>query len=265
MRFKWEVDGATVVEATFSAFGKQVVTVNGETMASRRRLRTKGDLPFALADGRTGTITVTPRLFAKPQVDLRVDGRLFAPSGKKPWRCKACSADAKPYDQFCSGCGATLPSAEQRSHERQVEEATGAMRALAWLFSIFGVILFFVARSQTTSALAKLAGMDDGATVQIGDMTYTVMQLRDEVIWEPWGVLISNAVLAAVMAALAVWGKRWPLPAVVVAMATYAVVIVMNAIADPATIGQGIILKVIIVAIFLRGIKAALTLRTADA
>jgi hypothetical protein len=265
MKFKWEVDDATVVEARFSGFGKQLVTVNGKEVVNQRSMRRKRDLRFALPDGRASTIAVDPQLMGKPHVDLRVDGRLFAESGKYPIKCRACGATAKPYDQFCNGCGKALPSAEQRLQERQVKEAAGAMRTLAWLFSIFGVIMFFVTRSQSSNALAKLAGMDAAATIPIGGMSYTVAQLREQLIWEPWGVLITNAVLAAVMAGLAHWGKRWPLPAVVVATATYAVVIVVNAIADPRTIGQGIILKVIIIAVFVKGIKAALALRAADA
>jgi hypothetical protein len=132
-------------------------------------------------------------------------------------------------------------------------------------FSIAGVIMFFLVRSQTSDALVKLAGMDATATIPIQGVTYTVVQLRDQLRWEPWGVLITNAVLAAVMAALALWGKRSPLPAVVVATATYAVVIVVNAIVDAKTIGQGIILKVVVIGLFVKGIKAALALRAANA
>jgi hypothetical protein len=82
--------------------------------------------------------------------------------------------------------------------------------------------------------------------------------------WEAWGVLLTNAVLAAVMAGLALWSRRSPLPAVIVATATYAVVIVFNAIMDPKTIGQGIFVKIIVIGLFVKGIKAALTLRVAD-
>ena len=265
MKAKWEVDETTVVEARFDSFGKQLVTVNGKEVVNQRSTRRSDDLPFALPDGRAGTIRLDPQFIGKPNIDLRVDGRLFAESGKHPIKCAACGANAKPYDRFCNGCGNSLPSAEQRMHERQVKNATGAMRTLAWLFAVAGLLMFFLARSQTSKALAKLAGMDDAATIPIEGVTYTVAQLRNQLRWEPWGVLITNAVLAAVMAGLTLWGKRSPLPAVVVATATYAVVIVVNAIADPKTIGQGIILKVIIIGFFVKGIKAALALRAANA
>ena len=62
-------------------------------------------------------------------------------------------------------------------------------------------------------------------------------ELRARLEWEPTGVLAVNLILAAIMAALAWWGRRAPLAAVLVATAVYVVVIVFNAIADPATIG----------------------------
>ncbi len=265
MRLKWDVDDATVVEATFGAFGKQRVTVNGNEVVSRRRMRSKGDLPFALPDGRAATIGVAPQFFGQPNVDLRVDGRLCAATGKHPFKCAACRATTKSYDRFCDGCGAALPSAEQRGYERQVKEATGAMRMLAWLFSISGLFMYFLVASQASDGLASLADMDSTAELPIEGVTYTVAQLREQLHWEPWGVLITNGVLAIAMAGLAIWGKRSPLPAVVVASATYAVVIVVNAIQDPTTIAQGVILKIIIIGFFVKGIKAALALRATDA
>jgi hypothetical protein len=264
MKFKWEIDDATTIEARFGSFGKEVVTVNDKEVVSRRSMRMKGDLAFALPDGRAGTIAVASRYLGKPNVDLRVDGRLFAASGKHPIKCQACGASARPYDRFCNDCGKPLPTPEQRGQERQVKDATGAIRALAWLFAIFGLIMFFVLRSQSSDALGKIAGMDGAATIPIEGVTYTVAQLRDQLRWEPWSVLVTNALLAVVMAGLALWGRRSPLPAVIVATATYAVVIVINAIVDPKTIAQGIIVKIIIIGLFVKGIKAALALRAAN-
>jgi hypothetical protein len=78
-------------------------------------------------------------------------------------------------------------------------------------------------------------------------------------------VLAVNGVLAAIMVGLALWSRRSPLPAVIVATATYVVVIVTNGIADPATLGQGWIVKLIIILFLFRGIKAALALRASHA
>lgn len=81
----------------------------------------------------------------------------------------------------------------------------------------------------------------------------------------PWGVLITNLVLAAVMAGLALWGKRSPLPALLVATAVYAVVQVAAASMDPSTLAGGIIVKIAVVIFLVRGIKSALALRGMEA
>lgn len=87
-------------------------------------------------------------------------------------------------------------------------------------------------------------------------------QLRAQLLWEPWGVLLINGILAAMMVALSLWGRRAPLPAVLVATATYAVVNVSSASADPMTIAQGLLLKLIMLGFLVKGIKAALALRS---
>jgi len=109
--------------------------------------------------------------------------------------------------------------------------------------------------------------MDPDSVLQtaINGRTYTVEELRKQLLWEPWGVLIVNLILAAIMLGLSIWARRAPLPAVLIATATYAVVIVAAAISDPATLGQGLLVKIVIIAFLVKGIKAALALRTASA
>jgi hypothetical protein len=265
MKVKWEVDDATTVEARMGGFGKEVVTVNGTEVIRRRNLRMKGGLPFALPDGRQAAISVEGQFVGQALVQLRVDGHLITETGKEPIKCSACGSAAKPYDRFCQSCGHAMPTAEEYVHQRHVKGATGAIKALAIMFSIFGAIMYFATKTQADLVLAKLSNMDPNMTLPtpINGQTYTVAALRHEVLWEPWSVLIVNLVLAAVMVGLAIWGRRAPLAAVLVATATYAVVIVANAIMDPMTIGQGIYMKIIIIAILVKGIKSALALRSA--
>jgi hypothetical protein len=261
------VDDAITVRAHFGGFGRKVVTVNGNEIYNSRKLGPKGEIPFSLPDGRTAAISVKRPFVGTPAINLRVGGNLVVETGKTPIKCPACAAVAKPYDRFCGSCGKAMPTAEDYDHQKNVKAATGAIKVLAVLFLIFGIAMFFVTKGQAESALATLAGMDPDAAfpTPIEGKTYTVGELKKQLAWEPWGVLIVNLILAVVMAALALWGRRSPLPAVLVATATYAVVLVANAIADPATIGQGLLMKIIIIAFLIRGIKAALALRTANA
>src|SRR5262249_40696049 len=202
-----------------------------------------------------------------PAIDLWVRGqRIVAIDAKKPLKCPACGAAAKGYDKFCAACGKPMPTAEDHFNQTQVNAATRTIKWLAVIFAVSGALLFFVTKSAADAALAKMASMDAGALVPTEEGgTLTVGALRQQLEWEPWGVLIVNAILAVIMVGLALWSRRAALPAMLVASATYAVVIVGNAIADPRTIGQGLIVKIIIIAFLVKGIRAALALRSGRA
>lgn len=267
MNRKWELDDSTAVEARLGAFGRTVVRVNGREMHRSRSLRGKRDIGFALADGRQIGISVRPQFVGRPLVSLKLDGRLMVESGKKPLKCRACGAAAKPYDRFCGACGQAMPTGEEHFHRNQVGAATGAMKLLAGMFLVFGTLMFYLARARVAPFLASLEAMDPNSMYPrpINGVMYTVAALHDQVAWEPWSVLIVNLILAAAMIGLALWSRRAPLPAVLIATATYAVVLVGNAVIDPSAIGQGLIVKIIVIAILAKGIKSALALRVANA
>ena len=267
MKYTWEVDSTNVVEANFAAFGKKVITVNGREAHNNSKSGAENLIPFELPDGRPAVISIDRQFVGNPNIELRVDGSVMLASGKDPIKCIACGATTKPYDRFCEKCGHAMPSAEDWAHQKRVKNATGAIGGLAILFVIFGTIMFFVTKSQSAVALLKLQSMspDSIFPTPINGVTYTVAALRHQILWETWSVLIVNLILAAVMAGLFIWGKRAPLAAVLVDTATYLVVIVTNAIIDPKTIGQGIFLKIIIVALLVKGIRSALALRTENA
>lgn len=265
MQKTWEIDEANTVKARFGAFGRKVVTLNGNEVHDSRKAGRKAGIAFAFPDGRRAAISVKGQLVGGPEIDLRVDGGLVVETPKSPIQCAACGTAAKPYDRFCGKCGQAMPSAEDYRAKKYVGHATGAIKWLAVLFLVFGVLMYFVTKGQADAALLKLQGAEAGATYTVGDETLGVEELRARLEWEPMGVLAVNLILAAIMAVLAWWGRRSPLPAVLVAAAVYVVVIVFNAIADPATLGQGLIVKIIIIAFLAKGIKAALALRAANA
>ena len=267
MKKKWEVDDATTVVAHFGFFGKKTVSVNGKEAYISRKLTSKREIAFAMPDGRSGAVTIKPQFFGAPDIDLRVGGELFAETTKEVIKCPACDAVAKPYDRFCGKCGKPMPSAEDRGLRKNVKQATGAIKILAALFVISGIAFFLITKGQADAALAQMEAMDPAAPypTPINGRTYTVEELRQQLLWEPWGVLIVNLILAAIMVGLALWAKRKPLAAVLVATATYIVVIVYGGIVDPATLAQGWIIKLIIIAFLIKGIKAALALRSARA
>jgi hypothetical protein len=261
----WEVDEANTVKAHFGAFGGKVVTVNGNEVHNSRKMGP--GIRFPLADGRSAALSVRPHFMGSPSIDLRVDGRLVVETGTTPIKCAACRTVAKPYDRFCGKCGKAMPTAEDHELQKNVKSATGAIKVLAVLFVFAGIVFFFITKGSADAALTQLEGMDLAAVYPepIDGRTYTVGELRSQLAWEPWGLLIVNLIIAAVMLGLSIWAKRSPLPAVLIATATYIVVIVGGAIVDPATLAQGWIVKIIIIAFLIKGIKAALALRTARA
>ena len=263
----WEIDDATTVKAHFGAFGKKVIKVNGNEAYNSRKTTSKGQVAFAMPDGRNGALSIKPAFFGAPDIALRVNGELFAETTKEAIKCPTCAAAAKPYDRFCGSCGKPMPSAEDRALQKNVKSATSAIKVLAGLFVLSGLLFFFITKGQAETFLAQLQGMQPGDVYpnEINGRAYTVEELQRELAWEPWGVLIVNLILAAIMVALAVWAKYKPLAAVLVATATYIVVIAYAGITDPATLAQGWIVKLVIIAFLIKGIKAALALRSARA
>src|SRR5690349_8657029 len=118
-------------------------------------------------------------------------------------------------------------------------------------------------RDQTQAALQNLSRFaDDEVLEPINGVSYTTAELRKRVVWEQRGVLIVNLILCAIMLVLGWWSRSKPLPAILIATAIYVAVQVISAIMDPTTIMQGFIMKAVIIAILVRGIKGALSART---
>jgi hypothetical protein len=265
MKLRWDVDDSTVVEAELGPWGKHDITVNGRNVDNTLNARKKSEAVFDIPGDRRARIVVKPQLGTTSIVELWVDGALMVPTGKNPPVCGACGTTAKPNDRFCPKCGQAMPSAEHYVHQKRLKEATQTIWALAVLFAIFGVASYFLTKSKIDPVLSTLSGMDPNDRLKpLNGVTYTVAALRAQLLWAPWTALLVNGVLALVMVLLAFWGRRAPLAAILVASATYAVVIVANAIIDPTTIAQGIYMKLIIVLFLARGIQGALALRTAD-
>jgi len=264
---KWELDEATTVTAHFGWFGKKVLSVNGNEVYNARKYTRKREIEFAMPDGRPGLLTFNPEFVGRPTIHLRIGGDLIVETPKKPIKCPSCSALAKPYDKFCGGCGKPMPTAQDYELRGNINTATNAIKALAVLFILGGLFMFAVTKTQTDAALVKLEQLQDDATypTQVEGKTYKVGELRKELAWEPWSVLWINMILATMMVGLAIWARRSPLPAVLIATATYVVIIVASGIADPRSLGQGWLIKLIVIAFLVKGIKAALALRDARA
>ncbi len=70
-----------------------------------------------------------------------------------------------------------------------------------------------------------------------------------------------NLFLALVMLGLWIWSKRATLPAIITALGIYVAVIIASALYDPATLAQGIVLKVLVIAALAKGVQSTLAAR----
>ncbi len=118
--------------------------------------------------------------------------------------------------------------------EKQSNNAASALRIVAIVYFISAVVTYFTFGGDGSSAEAKsTAQLMCGLTAGVGVL-----------------FLVLN-----------VWSRRNPLPAVASGLVVYATLIVLNALADPATLAKGLLLKIIILYALVRGLKAAIQYR----
>ena len=257
-KIEWRVDAGTHVVLRNPPFLKRKVELNGERVDGEWRSKSFG---FNLPDGRSVEITLKADTISRT-TELSLDGKLIPDIRYVPkdLRCPACKAEIQLLDEFCAKCGHALGTPARFMHRHSVQGATSAIWFLAVMFALFGVVMFFVLRDTTQTALANLAPFADHEVLNpIDGVTYTAGELRARIIWEHRGVLIVNLILAAIMVVLAWWSKRRALPAILIATAVFVVVQVASAIVDPRTLMQGLVVKIFVIVVLVRGIKGALS------
>ncbi len=259
---EWRVDPDTHIVMRNPLFSRATLAVNGRALDVEWR---RNRFDFALDDGRAASITLRSDTMSRED-ELVVGDKLIPDTRHVPadLRCPSCQSPIQLLDEYCPRCGHALGTPSRFMHQHSVQGATTAIRILAALYAIFGVIMYFVNAGDTNAALENLRQFaDDEVLAPIDGVTYTAGELRKLVLWEHRGMLVVNLILCALMLVLAWWSKRKPLPAILVAAAVFAAVQVMNAVIDPTTLVQGIVIKIIIVAVLVKGIKGALDMRAA--
>jgi hypothetical protein len=255
---EWRPDGDTHVVLRNPPLFEPKIEVNGQLMVGDWHSKR---FAFTLPDGRPAEIVLKADTLSRT-TELSIDRKLIPDVRYVPkeLRCPACKAEIQLLDEFCASCGHALGTPARFLHKHSVQGATSAIWALAVLFAISGVVLYFLMRNTTETALENLAQFADDVVLEpIDGITYTAGDLRARVIWEHRGVLIVNFIIAAIMVVLAWWSKQRALPAILVATAIFVVVQVTSAIVDPKTLMQGLVLKAIVIAVLVRGIKAAIS------
>jgi hypothetical protein len=257
-KIEWRVDSGTHIVLRNPPLLKRKIELNGQRVDGEWDSKR---FAFTLPGGRSAEITLKADTLSRT-TELSLDGKLIPDVRYVPkdLRCPACKAEIQLLDEFCAKCGHALGTPARFLHRHSVQGATSAIWVLAVLYAIFGVVMFFVMRDTTQTALDNLAQFADHEVLEpINGVTYTAGELRSRVIWEHRGVVVVNLILAAIMVVLAWWSKQRALPAILIATAIFVVVQVAGAIVDPKTLLQGLVMKAIIIAILIKGIKGALS------
>jgi hypothetical protein len=257
MKIEWRVDAGTHVVLRSTPLMKRKVELNGQLVDGEW---TSKRFAFTLPDGRSAEITLKSDTISRT-TELSIDGKLIPDLRYVPkdLHCPSCKAEIQLLDEYCARCGHALGTPARFLHRHSVQSATSAIWVLAVMFALFGIVMFFLLRDTTHTALQNLAQFQDHEVLEpIDGVTYTAGELRKRVVWEHRGLLVVNLILAAIMVVLAWWSRQRALPAILIATAIFVVVQVTGAIMDPKTLVQGLVVKAIVIAVLVRGIKGAI-------
>lgn len=155
--------------------------------------------------------------------------------------CAKCGGSVAAGEAFCGACGATVEGAvpalpakvrlgdkyARQVHGGNVKSGRGAILAVAILQAIGGILIYVVLKNQ---------GADDSAALLVS---------------------VINFVLSGIFFGLWIWAKSSPLAASVTALVIFLTVHLANAVMDPKTLIQGIIVKVIVIVCLVKGIQSA--------
>ena len=185
--------------------------------------------------------------------------------------CPKCAAEAGPDEKFCAACGAPLspevvplpPSPQQWENLEKIGKARKWLLIVAILTCVIGVGLYFLQKSevekQIRDAEAQIAGMDretvDAHFKEAVGMTFQEAIDHDRGMVRM--LLLVNLGLCAAYLLLWWWAKAKPLPASVIALLLFITTHVVNAVVEPKTLYQGILIKILFTLALVRAISAA--------
>ncbi len=165
-----------------------------------------------------------------------MEDTLIAPTNDA--NCPDCSTTNNRTSKYCVKCGYPIQGDEEEKKKFKsaktvktinLEEYNGKIKsAKTTLFVISGFTAVF-------GTILALVG-DDGNEVLL---------------------IVINLFLAGIYLALGFWCAKKPFAAILSGLIIYVSLIIVNGVAEPKTIAQGIIMKGIIIAYLIKGLKSA--------
>ncbi len=148
-------------------------------------------------------------------------------------KCSQCGMENAMIAQFCEGCRASFAAIQEQLRAADEEEADllrrQAKKASSWMF-----------------AVAVLA--------VIGTVAPSISAGEEALI----AALIGGSVIGALFMGLGFWARRNPLAASITGLVLLSVLWIADAVMDPRFIYRGIVIKVILVVVLVRAIRASL-------
>jgi len=154
--------------------------------------------------------------------------------------CKACSSKAEPNDAFCTHCGYPLQGSDQEQRN---------------FISIREAKLIDLSEATKKIRRASIALYVIGGITAVAGVALYAVSTNPEV---KNSLLITNLIVGAIFVGLGFWCNQKPLAAIISGASLYALIFILNAVVNPLSIVSGIIFKIIIIGLFVRGIKSAI-------
>ena len=197
-------------------------------------------------------------------------------SGVGSSKCPQCSAEVAAGEKFCAACGAAMVAGVVRPQDPPpeviglgFERDARIGRARKWLMAISiitlisGFIFYAIGKSdvekQIRDAEMQMAGIDpvqrDALMKEQIHMTWEEAKAHDR--GQVNLLLFINIGLAAAYFGMYFWARRNPLAASVTALLLFITVIGVNAVYEPKTLAQGVIVKIVFIGALSKAISAA--------
>lgn len=200
-------------------------------------------------------------------------------------RCPGCQAEVAAGERFCTVCGAdgtaprvfsSVPPAGPGPSELYAlhdpargERAKKIGAARKWLFALSvltllaGIAMYFVGKQKVEEEIATAQQQTAEIAPEERDrlMKQEVGMTFQEAIDHDRGqvtmLLVINLGLAALYFALALWSRRNPLTASVVALLLFLTVTIASGVIEPKSLAQGAIVKIFVILALSKAITAA--------
>ena len=169
--------------------------------------------------------------------------------------CPHCNAECLENSQFCQSCGKAVQAI---SSVPKIFDDTKDIAQTVVGKKIQGMTL------EKTMTSAKRCLFAVGILQLIaGGIFYAGLRVAEEeaVRQELLSMLIGVGLIGILYIVLGFWAKRSPLPASIVGLVLYISLLVFDGVSDPASLARGWIMKIIVLMVLIKGIKAGIQYR----